>query len=61
MDALSGEEAQRRSRLNALSTIAGGGESFLRKYGSAFNDTTPGGRMTWTDYGNGGPLYPMFT
>ena len=33
MDLLGGEEAQRASRLNALSTIAGGGASFMRMYG----------------------------
>jgi hypothetical protein len=33
LDALAGEEMQRASRLNALSTIAGGGASFLRMYG----------------------------
>jgi hypothetical protein len=33
MDLLGGQEAQRASSLNALSTIAGGGASFLRMYG----------------------------
>ena len=33
MDELGGEEAQRASTLNALSTIAGGGASFMRMYG----------------------------
>jgi len=33
LDALAGEEMQRASRLNALSTIAGGGASFMRMYG----------------------------
>jgi hypothetical protein len=33
LDALAGEEARRASGLNALSTIAGGGASFLRMYG----------------------------
>ncbi len=33
LDALAGEETQRASRLNALSTIAGGGASFMRMYG----------------------------
>jgi len=33
MDLLGGEEAQRASTLNALSTIAGGGASFMRMYG----------------------------
>ena len=34
LDALAGEEMQRASRLNALSTIAGGGASFMRMYDS---------------------------
>jgi hypothetical protein len=33
LDALAGEEMQRASTLNALSTIAGGGASFMRMYG----------------------------
>ncbi|HMA70536.1 MAG TPA: hypothetical protein VKP67_03455 [Xanthobacteraceae bacterium] len=33
LDLLGGEEAQRASTLNALSTIAGGGASFMRMYG----------------------------
>ena len=33
MDLIGGEEAQRAASLNALSTIAGGGASFLRMYG----------------------------
>jgi hypothetical protein len=33
LDALAGEEMQRASALNALSTIAGGGASFMRMYG----------------------------
>jgi hypothetical protein len=33
LDALAGEQMQRASRLNALSTIAGGGASFMRMYG----------------------------
>jgi hypothetical protein len=33
LDELAGEEMQRASTLNALSTIAGGGASFLRMYG----------------------------
>jgi hypothetical protein len=33
MDLLGGEEAQRASSLNALSTIAGGGASIMRMYG----------------------------
>ncbi len=33
LDALGGEETQHASVLNALSTIAGGGASFLRMYG----------------------------
>jgi hypothetical protein len=33
LDAIGGEEAQRASTLNAISTIAGGGASFLRMYG----------------------------
>jgi hypothetical protein len=33
LDALAGEETQRASTLNALSTIAGGGASFMRMYG----------------------------
>ncbi len=33
LDAVAGDEAQRASGLNALSTIAGGGASFLRMYG----------------------------
>ena len=33
LDALAGKETQRASTLNALSTIAGGGASFMRMYG----------------------------
>jgi hypothetical protein len=33
LDVLGGEEMQRASTLNALSTIAGGGASFMRMYG----------------------------
>ena len=33
LDALAGDEMRRASRLNALSTIAGGGASFMRMYG----------------------------
>jgi len=33
LDALAGEEMRRASRLNALSTLAGGGASFIRMYG----------------------------
>jgi hypothetical protein len=33
LDALGGEEMRRASTLNALSTIAGGGASFMRMYG----------------------------
>jgi len=33
IDVIGGEEAQRASTLNALSTIAGGGASFMRMYG----------------------------
>jgi len=35
LDALAGEEMRRASGLNALSTIAGGGASFLRMYGGS--------------------------
>jgi hypothetical protein len=33
LDAIGGDEAKRASELNAMSTIAGGGASFLRMYG----------------------------
>jgi hypothetical protein len=33
LDVLGGEEMQQASTLNALSTIAGGGASFMRMYG----------------------------
>jgi hypothetical protein len=38
MDVIGGEEAQRASTLNALSTIAGGGTSILRMYGGNRNN-----------------------
>jgi hypothetical protein len=59
MSALSGDEARRRSYLDAASTIAGGGASIMRMYGG-MPSNRPGGQMTWTDFGTGGNSYPMF-
>jgi hypothetical protein len=59
MAALGGQEAQQASELNAMSTIAGGGASMLRMYGSTGLSAT--GRMSSTDFGTGGTSYPMFS
>lgn len=56
IDLLGGEEAQRSADLSAASTIAGGGASLLRMYGG----TGAGGQLTSTDFGTGGPFYPMY-
>jgi hypothetical protein len=57
MDMLGGEESQRASDLSAAATIAGGGASLLRMYGGR----SAGGSLAGTDFGTGGPSYPMYS